>query len=126
MAEKRTPGFQKGQSGNPKGRPQGSRNKTTLTLEALFDSEAENICRKCVEMALGGDIIALRLCMERILPVRRERAIVFELPELKVASDALSAMDSVARSLASGELTSTESAAICNVVTSFARCVEST
>jgi Family of unknown function (DUF5681) len=35
--------FQKGQSGNPSGRPRGARNKTTLAAEALLDGEAENI-----------------------------------------------------------------------------------
>jgi ABC-type uncharacterized transport system substrate-binding protein len=33
--------FQPGQSGNPGGRPKGSRNKATLALECLLDGQAE-------------------------------------------------------------------------------------
>jgi hypothetical protein len=35
--------FQKGQSGNPDGRPNGSRNATTLALETLLDGQAQAI-----------------------------------------------------------------------------------
>jgi hypothetical protein len=59
---KKKQGFKPGQSGNPSGRPHGSRNKATLALEALLDGEGEAITRK----ALEGDTAALRLCLERI------------------------------------------------------------
>src|SRR5215472_5185933 len=55
------------QPGNP-GRPKGARHKATLAAEALLDGEAEGLTRKCVEAALGGDMAALRICMDRILP----------------------------------------------------------
>jgi hypothetical protein len=32
--------FEKGQSGNPAGRPPGSRNKATILAEAMFQGEA--------------------------------------------------------------------------------------
>ena len=60
--------FQKGQSGNPSGRPKGARNKATLAMEILLDGEADRLTRKVVEMALAGDTTALRLCLERIMP----------------------------------------------------------
>lgn len=62
--------FEKGQSGNRDGRPQGSRNKATLAVEALLEGEAEALTRKAIERALEGDIQALRLCLERVCPVR--------------------------------------------------------
>ena len=43
---KKKQGFKPGQSGNPSGRPHGSRNKATLALEALLDGEGEAITRK--------------------------------------------------------------------------------
>ena len=64
--------FLQGLSGNPAGRPRGSRNRTTLAAQALLDGEAEALTRKAVDLALDGDIAALRLCLERIIPVRRE------------------------------------------------------
>ena len=59
--------FQKGQSGNPRGKPKGLRSKMTLAIEALFEGEAEALTRKAIEKALGGDIVALR---PRIAPGR--------------------------------------------------------
>jgi hypothetical protein len=65
--------FKPGQSGNPNGRPMGALNKTTLAAQALLDGEAETITRKCIDLAMEGDGTALRLCLSRILPVKRER-----------------------------------------------------
>src|SRR5687768_16932362 len=67
--------FQKGQSGNPDGRPKGSRNATTLAVESLLDGEAEALTRKAVELAIAGDIAALRLCLDRVLPPRKDRPV---------------------------------------------------
>jgi hypothetical protein len=52
--EKEVMQFQKGQSGNPAGRPRGSRNKTTVLMQNLLDGEAEEIARKAIEMAKAG------------------------------------------------------------------------
>ena len=68
--------FQKGQSGNPKGRPKGARNKATLAMETLLNGEAATLTRKTVEMALAGDTTALRLCLDRIMPPRKDRAVL--------------------------------------------------
>ena len=62
---KKKQGFKPGQSGNPSGRPHGSRNKATLALEALLDDEGEAITRKAIEKALEGDTAALRLVVVR-------------------------------------------------------------
>jgi Family of unknown function (DUF5681) len=62
--------FQKGQSGNPAGRPFGSRNKATVLMEGLLEGEAEAIARKAIEMAKGGDMAAIRMCMDRLAPAR--------------------------------------------------------
>src|SRR5262249_58525533 len=92
------------QPGNP-GRPPGARHKATLAAEALLDGEAEGLTRKCVEMALEGDSTALRLCLDRILPARRERPVNFQIPPLKSAEDAAAAMAAITEAVAAGELT---------------------
>ena len=56
----------KGTSGNPAGRPTGSRNKATLYFEELLDGQGEALIKKAVELSLKGDTTALRLCLERI------------------------------------------------------------
>ena len=65
--------FQPGQSGNPHGRPVGSRHRATLAAEALPDGEAEELTRTAINLTKGGDMAALRLCLERICPPRRDR-----------------------------------------------------
>src|SRR6266702_4716507 len=57
--------FQKGQSGNPAGRPRGSTNRATRAAELLLDGEATALTRKAIELALAGDPTALRLCLDR-------------------------------------------------------------
>jgi hypothetical protein len=72
--------YEKGQSGNPAGRPPGSRNKATLLAESIFEGEAENIIRMAIDKAREGDVTAIRLCLERVFPRLRDRATVFDLP----------------------------------------------
>lgn len=74
--------FQKGQSGNPKGRPQGSRHKATIIAQALLDGQTESLVQKAVELALAGDVTALRLCIERLVPPRKDSPVVVTLPEM--------------------------------------------
>ena len=87
--------FKPGQSGNPSGKPKGARNKVTLAIEALLDGEAEELTRKAIELAKTGDIPALRICLDRILPPRRDRPVAFELPKIESAKDAANAISAV-------------------------------
>ena len=100
--------FQKGQSGNPAGKPRGCRSKAALLAEALFDGETEKIVRKAIELALTGDVTALRMVLDRIVPPRRDRLISIELPRMLEAGDAAKAMSAIANAVASGDLTPAE------------------
>jgi hypothetical protein len=62
--------FKAGQSGNPTGKRLGTRNKATMAAQALLDGEADALTRRAVELALEGNMAALRLCLERLLPPR--------------------------------------------------------
>ncbi len=73
--------FPKGRSGNPQGRPPGARNAATVIAEQLLDGEAEALTRKAIDKAEEGDMTALRLCLDRVVPPRRERPVLFPLPE---------------------------------------------
>ena len=116
--------FEKGTSGNPSGRPRGSRNATTLALEALLDGQAEALTRKAIDLALTGDLAALRLCMDRILPARRDRPVLFALPQLTCAADAVKASAAIVEAVAVGDLTPIEAAELSRVVDGFTRAVE--
>jgi hypothetical protein len=111
--------FQPGQSGNPNGRPHGSRNKATLALEAILGNEGEAITRKAIENALNGDMTAIRLCMERLIPVRKDSPVSFNLPEINNANDGAKAMASVLRSLADGDITPNEASSVAGVIETY-------
>jgi hypothetical protein len=116
--------FRKGRSGNPAGRPSGARNKATLTAELLLDGEAEALTRKAVELALGGEPRALCLCLDRIIPPRRERSVKLGLPPVRGVADLGGAMAAITTAAARGAITPGEAAELARVVEIFVRAVE--
>jgi hypothetical protein len=116
--------FKPGKSGNPAGKPRGARNKTTVAMEKLLDDDAETITKKAIELAKGGDMTALRLCLDRIIPPRKDRPVSFNMPEIKTPSDALVAATAIIRAVADGDLTPSEAAELNKTVDSFARIAE--
>jgi hypothetical protein len=116
--------FSKGRSGNPRGKPKGARHRTTLAAEALLDGEAEALTRKAIEMALSGDGTAMRLCLDRILPPRRERPVTFRLPRLEGAENAVGAMAAITSAVATGEITPGEAAELSKLVEAYLKAVE--
>ena len=70
--------FKPGQSGNPSGRPKGSKNKLTLLREAVLESAEEivlsnfeRIVQATVKLAEEGDPTALKIVWDRIIPSKR-------------------------------------------------------
>jgi hypothetical protein len=116
--------FEPGNSGNPNGRPRGSRNKVTIAIEALLEGEGEALTRKAIELAKAGDMQALRLCMDRLAPPRRDSPVAFDLPEMKTVNDAVLAMGALVKAVAVGDLTPTEAAELTRMVQAFAKIIE--
>ena len=112
-------------TGNP-GKPKGTRHKATQAALALLDGEAEALTRQAVTMALGGDTTALRLCLERIAPPRRDAPVTFDLPRMETARDAAKAAGAVLGAVAHGDLTPTEGAHIMALVETYRRTLETT
>ncbi|QRM27350.1 DUF5681 domain-containing protein [Microvirga sp. VF16] len=123
--EKKTRGGRLFEPGNS-GRPKGSRNKATLAMEALLDGEAEALTRKAVEMALEGDTTAMRLVMDRIMPPRKDRPVMFALPKLETPADAVKASAALVAAVASGDLTPSEAEDLSRLVDRYVRAVEAT
>jgi hypothetical protein len=92
----------------------------------LLDGEAETLTRKAIELALAGDPIALRLCLDRILPPRRERPTTCALPELRSAADAGAAMAAILAAVASGNTGLAEASELAKLVDGFIRATEAT
>src|SRR5262245_18755487 len=97
--------FEPGVSGNPNGRPRGSRNKTTIALESLLDGQTTALTQKAIDLALAGDITALRLCLDRILTPRKDRPVAFTLPPIETAQDAAKSISAVLAAVAAGDIT---------------------
>jgi hypothetical protein len=111
--------------GNP-GKPKGARHKATLAVDTLLDGEADAITRKAIEMAKGGDTVALRLCLDRIAPVRKDRPVTFALPAIEATADVVKASAALLQAVASGELTPSEAAELGKLVEAHVRAIEAT
>jgi hypothetical protein len=74
--------YQKGASGNPTGRPKGALNKQTQLIK-LLEPHAEALINKMIEMALSGDSMSLRLCIERLLPKITDKPTTACMPDLE-------------------------------------------
>ena len=118
--------YEKGQSGNPAGRPLGARNRATIVVETLLQGQVEPMTRVAMDLALGGDMAALRMCLDRVAPPGRHRPIAYELPPLRTAADAAAALAQIAADVAVGELTPWEAGELCKLVDNFRRALEAT
>jgi uncharacterized protein YjaG (DUF416 family) len=97
-----------------------------MAVETLLEREAERIASKVVEKALEGDMVALRLCVERLLPPRRDRPVAFDLPTIQNAADALNASSAILAALAGGTLSPGEATEIMSLVSTHVRMLEMT
>lgn len=109
--------------GNP-GKPKGTRHKATLAAEALLDGEAEALTRKAVEAALTGDTGALRLCLDRLVPPRRDRPVLFDLPPIASAADHPAALGRMLEAVAVGDLTPGEAQALAGIMAEHRKSIE--
>jgi hypothetical protein len=111
--------------GNP-GKRHGIRHKTTPAIQSLLDGEGEALTRKAIDMALAGDTTALRLCLERIAPPRKDGPVRFDLPPMASAASASAAMGAILAGVASGDLTPGEGSAIAGLVEGYRKALETT
>jgi len=111
--------FEKGRSGNPAGRPRGSRNRATRAMQKLLDGEAQALTRKVVELALNGNTTALRLCLDRLLAPRRDRTAPLKLPPVEDAGGLAGAMAAITAAAGNGEISSTEAGRWARLVAVF-------
>src|SRR5215475_3787059 len=113
--------FQPGQSGNPARRAVGSRNKKTLAAEAALFDHAKELVDNLVDRAKRGEPAAMRLCMERILPVGRGRPLPIELPPVRSTEDAQAAADVIMDALKEGAVSAREAVDLLRVVEGLTR-----
>jgi len=114
----------KGTSGNPSGMPKGTRHKATQAAEALLDGEVNALTRKAIEKAMEGDTVALRLCLDRICPPRKDRPVSFPLPRIETAGDAEKALSAIIASVARGDLSPSEASEVTALIGAFVKARE--
>ena len=93
-------------------------------MDALLETDAETITKKCIEKAKEGDMAAIRLCMDRLCPARKDSPVLFEVPPMESAGDAVSVMGAVMSALASGEISPSEAQAVAGIVETYRRTIE--
>ncbi|MFA5381827.1 MAG: DUF5681 domain-containing protein [Candidatus Micrarchaeia archaeon] len=118
--------FKKGQSGNPSGKPKGTLSKTTKAAMVLLDGEAEALTRKAINKAKKGDPVALKLCLERIIPLRRELPLSIKLPKVETVADIPKAMAAILSAVSRGRITPGEGQALSSMMELYRKGLELT
>lgn len=106
------------------GRTPGSRNKTTVAIEALLEGEHEALTRAAIDKALEGDTAAIRLCLDRIAPARKDSPVTFSLPAIRSIEDAVTASSALLAAVAAGEVTPDEAGRVMSLLSSHKQLVE--
>jgi hypothetical protein len=106
-----------------KGRPAGSRNKRAIFQEAL-EADGEAIIKKIKAQALKANATAMRLCMERLLPVAQRSNVEFSMPRVETAASLTEAGARVTEAVASGRLSPQEGEAVAKMLESQRRNIE--
>lgn len=109
-----------GQSGNPAGRPPGQSDITKL--RAMLTPQAPELLETVLKAAKGGDMVAARLILERILPAVKpaEQALGFPLVGKSLADKGMAVMGAVS----AGELSPSQGSQLITAIGALARVVE--
>src|SRR5262245_53225609 len=116
--------WKKGASGNPSGRPIGSRNQSTLFFEELLNGQGEALIQKGIELSLKGDTRALTICWGRLLTARKDRAVELPLPKITDMKTVSAALASVVTAVAEARITPAEAESLARVLETQMHIVE--
>lgn len=111
------------QEGNP-GKPRGARHKVTRAMEELLEGQHVALTEKAIEKALEGDMVALRLCLDRLAPARKDAPVSIALPSVKTAQEAVAASAAVLDAVAAGEVTPDEAGRVMALLTAHKSIIE--
>ena len=113
--------FQKGRSGNPAGRPRGSRRGGARAALALFDAASPAMAAKLIELGDGGDGVAARFCLGRVLGARRGQPVALAMPVIAAPADLGAAVAALTAGIAAGRLTPDEARALAQMLDGLPR-----
>lgn len=118
--------FKKGESGNPAGRPKGSKNRATLLALAAMEGELEHIVRAIIDAAKAGDMAAARLIVDKLIPQAKDRPVSINLPAIADVAGCAAAQASIAQAVAVGDLLPAEGQVLSALVENQRRALETT
>ena len=127
MTEKRKApphAWKPGQSGNPKGKAAGSRNKATAMVLNLMETGARDITDAVITAAKGGDLTAARMVLDRLAPPAKERPVSLDMPDTGTAAGVSAAQEAILQAVATGELLPGEAATLAGIVEGRRRALE--
>ncbi len=110
--------YKPGQSGNPAGKPKGTKNRKTLLREEL-EKDGSALAAALKAKALEGDPTCLGLWLARLEPVMRPRAEPVEFA-LDTAAPPAKQIAQVIEAVAAGDLTVDEGQQIANMLRQLA------
>jgi len=116
--------FQKSQSGNPAGRPRGLRHQASIRMQEMLEQGADEFADKVAKMALAGNIGALRMCLDRLVPARATEPFFCEIPRLEKAADAVGAFASLVSAAAAGDVTADQANKLARVISLYVNALE--
>ena len=106
------------------GKTKGARHKATMAVEELLDGQVKQLTQKAVEAALGGDMTAMRLCLERICPPRKDQPVLIDLPEMTTSKGASRVMAGILEAVADGDITPDEASRVASIVEVYRKTLE--
>src|SRR5579862_5463075 len=104
-----------------RGRPKGSRNKASSVAQDLLDKYTPHLVSKCIDLAMKSDRSAMRICMERVFPARREGSVRVSLPRIKTVQDLEKAAERVTQAVGRGKIAPAEGETLMNIFESRSR-----
>ena len=118
--------FQKGRSGNPKGKSPGTRHKATQAALELLGGDLAAITQECIRQAKEGNLMAVKLVLDKLIPSAKELPLSLSLPKVEGAVTLPAAMSAVMVAVAQGDITPGEGQAVCSMLENYRRGLELT
>jgi len=95
-----------------------------MAAQVLLEGQAQALTQRAIKLALAGDVVALRLCLDRLLPLARERHVTLDLPAVDSAHDVAAALARVIQATAAGKVTPGEAATLAGILQGYSRIIE--